>query len=222
MGRLRRTKPACWAIAALLIGPGAAAHGAAPASGTAPDAADSRGGAEALRDGVIDRPGDHDWYALEGADSEGTFRPTVSISVVSTGPGCTATQPLYVVLRNPEGRWIRTYTAAPVNPAQLPFPDHPSRYYLEVRAADSACVGLQYGIGYGVGGQSVLASDVTLCRVAHNDRVRAEQQLRTLEQRRRSLKSKAARRRYTRYIDKQHAVAKRARAKERRACVNTG
>jgi hypothetical protein len=224
MGCLRLAQQVCWVIAALMISPVAAADGAALVPGIVPDAADSRGGAEALRSGFIDRPGDHDWYALHGVDSVDPFGPTVAISVVSTGPGCTAAQPLYVVLRNPEGRWIRTYTVAPAQPARLPFPDHPSRYYLEVRAADSACTGLLYIIAIGISGNSevILASDVALCRVAHNDRVRVEKRLRALERQRRALKSRAARRRYTHYINKQQAVVKRARARERRRCVNVG
>jgi CheY-like chemotaxis protein len=105
------TKHISWAIAALICAP-AAALAAVPQTAMVPDAADSRDGAQALRSGVIDRPGDHDWYAVPGNDFGDAFESGVDISIVSVGPGCIASRPLYVILRNPEGRWIRTYTAA--------------------------------------------------------------------------------------------------------------
>jgi hypothetical protein len=215
------TKHISWALAALISAP-AAALAAAPQTAMVPDAADSRDGAQALRSGFIDRPGDHDWYAVPGNNFGDTFGSGVDISIVSMGPGCTASRPLYVILRNPEGRWIRTYTAAMGDSTSFELPDLPSRYYLEIRAVDLNCVGLEYqaGVSHATGGSAALIADAVLCRIARTERVRITTQRRALQRRRRSLRDPAARRRYARYLKERQVALTHARAKERQKCRN--
>jgi hypothetical protein len=201
----------------------------APAAAVAPDASDTLSGARPVPYPIgdvvaaIDRPGDVDWYSLRGADV-GQPGGSVALSVVATGPGCVASPPLLVVLRNPEGRWMRTF-AVSTSITQVPVPSFPSRYYLEVRAADPGCVGLQYkflGIGSsgGAGGGGNLVGSALLCRIAHDDRVSVATQVRRLTRARASVKSRAARRRYTRYLQTKRRELQHARAEERRTCAN--
>lgn len=225
------------AVAALTLaaaGTTAAAAGSAgpipgaPAPAVAPDASDTLSGARAVPRSfsafiaAIDRPGDVDWYSLRGADI-GQPSGSVAVSVVLTGPGCVASSPLLVLLHNPEGRWMRTY-AVSTSITQVPVPSFPSRYYLEVRAADSGCVGLQYtfpgsGASGGAGSPGLVGSAL-LCRIAHDDRVNAANQVRRLKRARASVKSRAARRRYTRYLQTKRRELQRARAQERRTCAD--
>lgn len=119
---------------------------------------------------------------------------------------------------------MRTY-AVSTSITEVPVPRFPSRYYLEVRAADSGCVGLQYtfpptGVRGSAGGPGNLASSALLCRIAHDDRVNVANQVRRLERARASVKSRAARRRYTRYLQTKRRELQRARAEERRTCAN--
>jgi hypothetical protein len=215
------TKHISWAIAALICAP-AAALAAAPQTAMVPDAADSRDGAQALRSGLIDRPGDHDWYAVPGNNFGDTFGSGVSISILSVGPGCIAPRPLYVILRNPEGRWIRTYSAATGNSTSFELPDLPGRYYLEIRAVDLNCVGLEYqaDVVHSAGGSGAVIADAVLCRIARTERVRITTQRRALQRRRRSLKDAAARRRYARYLKQRQVALTHARAEEQRKCRN--
>jgi hypothetical protein len=210
-----------WTIAALIFAP-AAALAAALQTAMVPDAADSRDGAQALRSGVIDRPGDHDWYAVPGNDFGDAFGSGVNISIVSVGPGCIASRPLYVILRNPEGRWIRTYTAVTGNSTSFVLPNLPGRYYLEIRAVDINCVGLEYqaGVAHGVAGSSAVIANAVLCRIARTERIRITTQRRALQRRRRSLKDPAARRRYARYLKQRQVALTHARAEEQRKCRN--
>jgi hypothetical protein len=201
----------------------------APAAAVAPDASDTQSGAQAVPRPIdafiaaIDRPGDVDWYSLRGAEI-GQPSGSVALAVVLTGPGCVASSPLLAVLRNPEGRWMRTY-AVSTSITEVPVPSFPSRYYLEVRAADSGCVGLQYtfpgiGVSGAAGGVGELASSALLCRIAHDDRVKVDTQVRRLKRARASVKSRAARRRYARYLQTKRRELQRTRAEERRTCAN--
>jgi len=219
-----------WALGALMLTPGLA-----PAAMVEPDGSDTRTGAHALRGSfiaAIDRPGDHDWYSMRGSDSGEPAFEIVDISVLRAGPGCTASRPLFVVLRNPEGRWIRTYSVSRER-ADVLVSGLPGRYYLEIRAADSSCSTLFYGlaiisqtvrlaqdINQAIHfAQTFLASDVSLCRITHNERVRVAGRIRAFQRRRRSLRSRAARRRYAGYVRAELPNLKRARAKERRECA---
>jgi hypothetical protein len=204
------------AVAAPLLVP--AAGGAA----IVPDAPDTRAGARPALPGLaaIDRPGDHDWYSVRGSDLDGTTFGSLQVRVVSRGLGCIAPRPLFVILRNPEGRWIRTYSVS-TEDVSFALPRLPDRYYLEIRAADSTCFALLYAFTTPVlpsPGRVELNHPALLCRIAHNDRVRVKLRIRRLERRLRALKSRAARRRYARYVRAQRSVLKRARAKERRRC----
>jgi Bacterial regulatory protein, arsR family len=202
----------------------------ARAGAVAPDASDGPAGAQTLDRlppdfvAAIDRPGDHDWYALRGrAIGEEPDLTRVNVVVVQPGSGCVAPQPLLVGLHNPEGRWVRTYAGGPSG-SSFGLPPLPGRYYLNVRAADAGCVGLQYtfSIAHAVKGQAIVAGAVALCRIAHNERVSAARELRSLERRRRSVRSRAARRRHARYVKTQRAELRRARARERRTCAHVG
>jgi hypothetical protein len=201
-----------------------------PAAAVAPDTSDTLSGAQPVPErlghdfiATIDRPGDVDWYSLRGLAIGEPSGVAVTIAVVSTGLDCAASPPLLVLLRNPEGKWIRTY-AVSSSITQIPVPSLPSRYYLEVRAADYGCVGLQYKfpganpVGSAGGGGGLVASAV-LCRIAHDDRVAIDTQIRTLMRTRAAVRSAAARRRYTRYVKQQRHELKRARAEERRTCA---
>jgi hypothetical protein len=201
----------------------------APAAAVAPDASDTLSGAQPVPYpfsdviAAIDRPGDVDWYSVRGADV-GQPGGSVALAVVVTGPGCVASPPLLVLLHNPEGRWMRTY-AVSTTITQVPVPSFPSRYYLEVRAADPGCVGLQYkfpGIARGPSSSpgNGLVGSALLCRIAHDDRVYVAGQVRRLERARASVKSRAARRRYTRYLQTKRRELRRTRAEERRTCAN--
>jgi hypothetical protein len=216
---------ACWAALLLLTSP---AHAAVtPAGPIAADASDTLSGAQPIDrlsgtiTAAIDRPGDHDWYSLRGTQIGDTWE-YLDVSIVAAGTGCIAAQPLLVELRNPEGSWIRTY-AVSTTKLSLPIPSLPSRYYFNIRAADAACVGLQYRLGrvFLPGAEAVLAN-VTLCRIAHNERVRAATRLRKLTRRRHALRSRAARRRYAHYLKAQRGTLRQARAYERRQCAHVG
>lgn len=162
-----------------------------PAAVVAPDASDTLSGAQPVPEpsqafiATIDRPGDVDWYSLRGLEIGQLSGVAVPIAVVSTGLDCSASPPLLVLLRNPEGKWIRTY-AVSSSITQIPVPSLPSRYYLEVRAADYGCVGLQYKFpganagGGSAGGGGELVASAVLCRIAHDDRVAIDTQIRTL------------------------------------------
>lgn len=203
----------------------------APAA-VAPDVTDMRTGAQPLeRLGreveAIDRPGDHDWYSLSGSEigDEGSRYERIStyvdISVLAAGLGCTASQPLFVVLRNPEGRWIRTYSVS-TKATSFPAPALPGRYYLEIRAADPGCFALLYqlSLSFAASIEAHVFANVrgALCRIAHNDRLRRTMRVRSLTRRRRALRSRAARRRYARYIKTRRHQLARARAEERQQC----
>jgi hypothetical protein len=201
-----------------------------PAVTVAPDASDARSAAEPVpwpvgQDfiGAIDRPGDVDWYWLRGDEIGEPSGAAVAISVVSAGAGCPASAPLLVLLRNPEGKWIRTYVVS-TSTSRIPVPDLPSRYYLEVRAADYGCVGLQYkfpGSNPGASGAGGgLVASAVLCRIAHDDRVAVDTRIHRLRRARASVKSTAARRRYTGYLKQQQRKLKLARAEERRTCAD--
>jgi hypothetical protein len=169
---------------------------------------------------AIDRPSDHDWYSLSGTEIGGEDSKYVLISVLAAGLGCTASQPLFVVLRNPEGRWIRTYSVS-TKQTSFPAPALPGRYYLEIRAADPGCFALLYQVSITVLDSSTATADgdAALCRIAHHERVRVTMRVRSLTRRRRALRSRAARRRYARYIKTQRHQLTRARAEERRLCA---
>jgi hypothetical protein len=214
------TKHISWAIAALILAP-ATALAAAPQTAMVPDAADSRDGTQALRGGFIDRPGDHDWYAVRGNDFD-ALGSAADITIVSVGPGCIAPRPLYVILRNPEGHWIRTYTVATEEEPLFKLPDLPGRYYLEIRAVDINCVGLEYQAKVtGAKAASVVVNaGAVLCRIARAKRIKITIRLRELQRRRRTLKDPAARRRYARLLNDRQVALTRARATERRKCRN--
>jgi hypothetical protein len=170
---------------------------------------------------AIDRPVDRDWYSLSGTRS-------ADVMVVHAGIGCAGSRPLLVQLRNPEGHWMRTY-AVPINqpswdPIRITGPGFPSRYYIEVRAADYGCVGLQYKIELVTSGSAsaTFASDVVLCRIAHNKSVQVAARIGRLKRARSALRSPAARRRYMGYVKTKQRELKRARTRERRACTNVG
>jgi hypothetical protein len=166
------------------------------------DPPETRAGAQALPGlAAIDRPGDHDWYSLRGSDLE--LSRLLDIRVVSRGLGCTAVRPLFVILRNPEGRWIRTYSVSTDGVVFAP-PQLPDRYYLEIRATDSTCFALLYavtfiGVARGDAGSSLI-DGALLCRIAHNARERVRLAFRRIVRRRRTLKSRAARRRYAPHV----------------------
>jgi hypothetical protein len=198
----------------------------------APDASDTRAGALALRRlspdfvAAIDRPNDHDWYSLRGTNIGEPSGESIAVSVVSVPPGCAAPRPLLVALRNPEGHWIRTYAVATTF-TSIATPRLPSLYYLEVRAADDRCAGLQYRFrrsfsGGSAGGGGELIGDALLCRIAHNERLFVAARIRRFTRTRASVKSAAARRRYTGYVKVQRRALKRELREERRVCARVG
>jgi hypothetical protein len=214
----------------------------APAAALVPDASDTRTSAQALTGSfiaAIDRPGDHVWYSLRGSDTREPVGEIVDISVLRARPGCTAPQPLLLLLRTSEGRLIRTYTVS-TKRTDVVVPSLPGHHYIEIRAVDSDCT-LLYGLtiisqtvrrvhevrAVTHGSQEALAQATqeagqefdfrvaALCRIIHSQIVGYVAQIQKLERRRRLLHSAAARRRYARAAKRERTKLTRRRARER-------
>lgn len=210
-------RPLRWAVTVLMLAPAVAS------AALVPDASDNRTSAQALRgsfSAAIDRPGDHDWYSVRGSDIRTPIREIVDISVLRTEPGCTSPQPLLLVLRTAEGRWIHAYPVS-TSRTDVEVPSFPGHHYIEIYAADGECT-LLYGLT--IISQSLRRVNAlrtraqvppvpVLCRSNSIDIFRLRRQIRQLGRRRHSLKSSAARRRYTRSLKRERTKLAAARAR---------
>lgn len=142
---LKRSSLYALACAALLAVAGTVAPTAAQA-----DITDSPAGALASlfppAPELIDRAGDHDWYAAP-SQAQGEFQIAyfVGFKVTAVDPSCPAAKPLLVSLHNPEVHWMRTYAVSPGDKeTEFPILASDGRYLVAVSAADPGCAGLEY------------------------------------------------------------------------------
>jgi hypothetical protein len=186
------------------------------------DGADTRDGAqsiEALPSGasaLVDRPADQDWYSIAGRNGDDSVS-TAFVRVLSGAPGCDA---LAVALFNPEGRWMRSATAATGAVATILVPGLPSRYSLRIGAVDAACSGLEYEVTYVATDPPPAGSTASRCLVARTKRAEAARRLRTLRARRARV-NVDSRPRYDAYIAQASSALAKARRAQTRSCATS-
>ena len=95
---------------------------------------------------INQQPGEHHWYHVPHVDRPAGDDRVVYVSIEKLAKHCSASGPLLVDLVDADGRLIRTYEVSPPQAGVFVGSDLRG-YYLDVRAADDACV-LSYGLRY--------------------------------------------------------------------------
>jgi hypothetical protein len=190
------------------------------AAAIVPDVADAPAGAQAIESlpdratGLVERPGDQDWYSIVGRNTDDSVN-TVFVRVLQATPTCTG--PVKVALFNPERRWMRSSQSTMGHVATMLVPGLPSRYLVDVSSTEPACAGLEYEITYVNTERPTPDSTASKCLVARAKSIDAKDRLDMVVDARPKY-APDARPRYDAYVAKAKSALAAARKSEKRIC----